>query len=86
MDLCEYDAAELHLVPHHQGDGSHARRGLPAGEAGGLPVTPFVQGFLLGAAVGAAMLKALELIAEEIRRLKAYERTRKSLKQFIQGE
>jgi len=49
-------------------------------------VTPFVQGFLLGVAVGAAMLKALELIVEELRRIRAYERTRESLRRFIQGE
>lgn len=49
-------------------------------------MTPFIQGFLLGVAVGAALLRALELLVEEFRRIRAYERARESLRRFIQGE
>jgi len=49
-------------------------------------VTPFIQGVLLGVAVGAAILKALEMIVEELRRLRAYEKAREKLRRFIQGD
>ncbi len=49
-------------------------------------LTPFVQGLLLGVAAGAALLKALEMIVEEWRRIKAYERARERLRCFIQGD
>ena len=41
-----------------------------------------VIGFVMGLAVGAALVK----LVEEIQRLRAYERARESLRRFIQGE
>jgi len=43
-------------------------------------------GLAVGASIGTATLRALEIICEELRRIRAYERAREKLRRFIQGE